>query len=407
LLIFVAVARSVSLSDAGLFALAWSLSYVLATVLEGGLSLLSIREVARDRARTGHYLGAMLGARAAAFLPMLVVGAAVSWLVGLAPAGIAVTAAACAAAYLQMTAQTTRDLLVALNRLGLLAAASMAETAAKVVAATIVVSTTGSLAMTFVASAVVSAASATIIFERVARYATRQSVGEGLGRWKSVLVEAVPFGLFVSISALFFHVHVLVASLLLPLASVALLQAGMRLFFAVEYLPEAASRWAYPRLSRVALADSRALASITTRFAAALLTVGVVIAVVLVLAADDIIPTLFGTEYRSAASIVALLGLAVPARFLAHAYGVALSAGNAQSARLAAAAAALILALVIEIPLIIAFGVEGAALALVVAGSVLTIAYFAMARRKIESGLRRWPPVAAIAFSAAGLLMTR
>jgi O-antigen/teichoic acid export membrane protein len=166
-----------------------------------------------------------------------------------------------------------------------------------------------------------------------------------------MVMDARPFTGFAVVGIAYSRIDPLLIGLLASgpaLAAAGAFFAASRLLAAFEFLPEALSRAAYPELSRrvVTGGDVR---QILRSAAGALLFIGLAVPTVMIPAGAWLMSTLFGPETAEAGWIVGALSLAVPIRFLGYMYGVTLTSADAQGRRLAAASAALILVVVVDV----------------------------------------------------------
>lgn len=397
---FAGVARVLSVEDVGLFAVAWSTAYILGSIAEGGYGMVVIREVSQRPREVGRYLGALIPIRSVVLLPTVLGGALIGWVV-LGADEAPVVGLAALAAYLQLTAQTGRDFLIPGGAFGTVATLAIAENVVRVLTVVWAAASTGSVLMAFAAAAATHAASAAATFVVIHRRLRPRAVVAGIDAWRTVARSTLSFSLFITLTALYLHVHSVVASALLSLASAAMVQIALRLFFSAEYLPEAVARWAYPHLSRDATVPGARFPTLATAVAGRLVLLGVGVAVLLMVAAPWIVPALFGREYVDAVALVQLAAIAIPLRFASHAYGTSLSAGGRQVPRVTVAALAISITVVCEVILAELIGVRGIMLSLALGSAVLVIGYWVALRRSWHDSISAAPILVALGSSAA------
>jgi O-antigen/teichoic acid export membrane protein len=378
--VFAVMARTLSTTEFGLFGLAWSVSYLFAAVAEGGYGLLVVREVARQPKQAGHYLGAFLPIRLFIAVAVLIVAAGSSARLGWnGPAVVLLLSAA--AANLQVVSGVPRDFLIARDRTTWAALHAILETFGRTAVILVTANTTHSVAAIFAAAALFHLGWS-IAFLPVFWYVVRpRGVRHGASSWATVLARSLPFGAFVVLGAVSAQLDVVIVSALLPLAAVATLQVALRILAATDYAPEAAWRWAYPRLSRSADDNLGRFASQVTRLASVLMGLGAGAMVVIFVLAPALIPVVFGEPYRDSILPMQVIAGAIPLRYGAHVYGTALSAAGLQGLRARLLLAVVILTVAMESLLIVALGLRGAAIGIVLASGMLFALYFAAARR--------------------------
>jgi O-antigen/teichoic acid export membrane protein len=400
LLLFALIARTLPATEFGLFGLAWSVSYFLATIAEGGFGLLVVREVARRPSVTGHYLGAFLSVRGAitvvALLATLAAAATTGW-----ESVATVIAMAATAAFLQAVSGVPRDFLIARDSTELAALHSIAETILRTAVIVPTAALTSSVTATFAAAAAFHLVWTGVGLALIRILMHPIGVLAGMRSWARVLRQSLPYGGLVILTSAYAQLDVILVSALVPLDAAALYIAASRLLAATDYVPEAAWRWAYPRLSR----SIAQVARLATRLATALLALGVLVGTLVLLTSPVVIPAVFGDAYRSASRPMALMAAAIPLRYLAHVYGTALSAGGRQTSRTMTFGAVVLAAIVVEILLIRAAGIYGAALAITSSSTLLVTAWFVVARRGWGRDLDVKQPILAAAATAALILV--
>jgi len=404
LVLFVGIARLLPLEAVGVFALAWSVSYILATATELGYGMFAIREVAQRPDRLGRIIGGLLPVRVALLVPA--VGVAAGLAIGIGrPETAPVLALATVAATVGQLSQTGRDFLIPMRRIGLASLLSIGENLLRLGVGILIAVATGSVMAVYLGTLLVCAASAGLTFLLVWQVGRPVSVANGVREWRTTLRGSAGFAVFVTVTAVYFHAHTAVAGALLPISAVALLQAPLRLFFAVEYLPEAVARWAYPDLARRALGSGRDFSELVARAAGGLVLVGIGVAGVLLVGAPLIVPAVFGPDFADASLLLQIMAVGIPARYASHLYGTALSAGGDQSSRAWLAGGVTAATLVLEVVLVSLAGLTGAAASLALSAVVLSVGYVGAARRSWSSPPALWPLASALGFGLVASLI--
>jgi O-antigen/teichoic acid export membrane protein len=380
LAVFALLARTLNTDDFGLFGLAWSVSYLFAAIVEGGFGLLVIREVARDPAEAGYYLGAFLPLRLLLAVGTLIVATAMSAYLGWNGPGVVLLMSA-AAANLQVVSGVPRDFLIATDRAEWAAGHAILETILRTAVMVAMAGLTHSVAAIFAAAAVFHVGWSLACLPVFWRVVAPKRVRLGVRSWGTVLASSLPYGALIVLGALSAQLDIVIVSALLPLAAVATLQVAVRILAATDYAPEAAWRWAYPRLSRSANADVSVFLRQVASLGTVLMGLGLVIALILFVVAPWLIPLAFGDGYRDSILPMQIIAAAIPLRYGAHVYGTALSAAGQQALRSRILLTVIVVTVVVESFLILGFGVVGSAIAIVIASASLLAAYFGAARR--------------------------
>ena len=400
LVVFALMARILTQTDFGLFALAYSLSYLFAAVLEGGHGLLVVRDLAQRPREAGRYLGALILLRLLVGGPLLVITLGGVLAFGDSPAALLLVLAL--VAHLQVFAGLPREVLIAGDRISLAAAHSIAETVLRTAALLAAAAAFGSVLAAFVAAAVIHAAWAAAGLVLLWRTMDLKDFAAGAGEWRTILRRSLPFGAFIVLAAAYSQVDVVIVSLLMPLSAVGVFLAAFRILIAADYLPEAAWRWSYPRLSRAAMAGPSELAIQITTLSRALVFAGIGTGTLIFLVAPQLIPGLYGDRFATAVLPMQVLALTIPIRFVAHAYGAGLSAAGVQRRRSQILLAVIIISGAVQFILVSIFGLIGATAGVAISAAVLVGLYVAVARRIPQMHLGLSPVALAAAFAVGG-----
>lgn len=400
LVLFALLTQRLSTSAFGLFGLCWSVSYLVASIIEGGYGMLVVKEVAATPSRAGLYLGAFVPLRLVVGVAVLVVAAATSALAGWDSVPTAL-ALAVTAANLQVISGVPRDFLIATNHVELAAIHAIIETIIRSVVVLVVAVSTSSVSTVFAAAAVFHLVWAALTVPIVWWILRPHGMAEGLRGWRDVARASLPFAAFVTLAAIYAQVDVVVVSTVLPLGTAALFVVASRIIVAADYVPEAAWRWAFPRLSRA----SAGLGGRTNRLAIGLLLLAVPIAGAVALSAPIAVPLVFGDAYAAAVGPLIVMSAALPARYLAHAYGVSLTAAGTQGERARLFAVAMAISITGEIVLVSLFGLLGAAIAVLFASACLVSLWFRAARAVLGRDVTIRPLAVALGIEAIALVL--
>lgn len=371
----------------GLVGIGMALGAIGATASDLGSGSLLVREAARRPAEAGTLLGAALLTRVVSVpLTVGIVAAAAALVAPGQPVVIMLVAAGLIA---QQTAEVTRAVFIARQRMGVVAMHVVVEN----------VSWAACIALGLVAGwpleAVFTLALAVLTASVLAGLWLDRSLAGAVparppsGELRRLARLARPFAAFSIVGIGYSRIDTFLIGVL---ASGAAVQAAgwyfaaSRLIGAIEYLPDALSRAAYPALARDAAANPAAAAALLGRASAFLLVVGAGIPVVLAPAAPAIMGLLLTPEAAEAGGwILAGLAVAVPFRFLGHLHGIALTSADAQGRRVLAASLALVLVVLVDVALIPRIGIAAAVVAAVGAAALVMSLYALFARRQFGS----------------------
>lgn len=171
--------------------------------------------------------------------------------------------------------------------------------------------------------------------------------------------QARPFLLFACVGILYSRLDGLLLAHLAPEGSIVIVGAflsAQRLLGAFEYVAESTARALYPNLVH-RMGESGFLIKTLRNPLRGLLAVACVLPGVAVLAGDRIMSFLFGPSLAEYGGLLAALAIAVPARWVGQVLGVVLTATQQQGKRVLAATAALVITVSVNVALIPAFGV--------------------------------------------------
>lgn len=384
---------------------------IAAAISDLGVSSLLVREVARRPEAAATYLGTGLLVRAVS-IPVLLVAI---WLAGLviAPGDVAVVVLSAAGLIVQQTADLTRSIFIARQRMVIVSAHAITENvvwlgviAAGLVGGASLEATMGAALLVWVASVAAGLVLAAYLAGVRPRVPSRDTIPEIAGR-------AGPFAAFSVVGIAYSRLDPLLIGLLAT--GPALLTAGSyfaaaRLIAAFEYLPEAVSRAAFPELSRRAVAEGEDIGPVLGSAARVLLAVGLAVPVLVLPSSRLIMDALFGLDDGAAGWVLAALACVVPLRYLGYLYGVTLTSSDAQGRRVAAASIALLVVVAVDGIGIPRWGVAAPIAAAVAAACLILAIYAAFVHRRFgTAGLGppevARPVIAALVAIAAGYLL--
>lgn len=400
LVLFALLTQRLSTPAFGLFGLCWSVSYLVASLIEGGYGMLVVKEVAASRSRAGLYLGAFVPLRLAVGVVVLLVAALTAAMAGWDSLPTAL-ALAVTAANLQVISGVPRDFLIATDHVELAAAHAIVETILRSVVVLVTAVATNSTATVFAAAAAFHLVWAALTVPIVWWLLRPRGIAAGIRAWRGVARASLPFAAFVTLAAIYAQVDVVVVSTLLPLGTAALFVVASRIILAADYVPEAAWRWAFPRLSRA----SEGLAGRTNRLAFGLLALAVAIAGGVAIGAPFGVPIVFGRGYAAAVLPLVIMAAALPSRYLGHAYGVSLTAAGTQRERARLFAVAMAISITGEVILVSTLGLIGAAVAVLFGSACLVTLWFRAARAALGSELSARPLIVALAIEGVALTL--
>jgi O-antigen/teichoic acid export membrane protein len=213
--------------------------------------------------------------------------------------------------------------------------------------------------------------------------------------------EALPMAIALAMNVVYFRVLVILTSLLASDVETGLFGTSFRVFEVLWGLPLIVLSVALPVLSVAGESDDERLRYGLQRLTevAALVSIGLVL--VLVAIAEPALVLLGGEEYRDAAPVLQIQALALVPVFVAQAWQLGLVSVRRQAALAVANAIALVVVVVLGVVLIESDGARGAAVAAVIAESVLAAAVLVALARSRRAVLPRFGFAPRLAVAAA------
>jgi O-antigen/teichoic acid export membrane protein len=212
-------------------------------------------------------------------------------------------------------------------------------------------------------------------------------VGRGLipgfdrGIARSLVREALPLAVALTMNVIYFRVLMIMTSLLTSKTETGLFGTSFQVFVVLFALPLLVLSSALPLLSVAGRDDRERLRFGLQRMTDVALTAGIAFVLAIVALADVVIPLLGGDQYRGAAPVLAIQSFALIAVFVGQTWQLGLVSLRRQSALAWANAAALFVVVVAGAVLIPAADARGAAFAAIVGETCLAAFVYVALRR--------------------------
>jgi O-antigen/teichoic acid export membrane protein len=385
LVLLTIAARFLSADDYGRFRYALALTTIIETIMDLGLSQITVRSVARDRASADRLFPQVLGVK----LVWVVIG--LTLLVVLAPLlrSDPVIVRLCYALGISSAVRsyllTARGLLQGLQRFDLEALAVVSDRMLLLLAGGVALwagyGLVG-LAIAFVGSRLLMLAAVQILLRRVV---ARVVPAFDRDAWRDIQSAALPLGFFMIALNTYTYVDTVILGLMRTDAEVGWYAAAYSVYEGLTYAPSILAAVLTPRLSALFTRDRTAHRSLLTRALLASVALAIVLGGVAALLAAPIVSLLFGGRYAAAAQplqILAAGSVFVFATWILHAAAIST---NLDRRLLLTTAIGLAANVALNIGLIPRYGISGAAWATVVAEG-LTVCLLLV---QIERRLRR------------------
>ena len=362
--------RYLGVADFGRYITVTSLVAIVGGVTEAGLTAVGARDLARipGGQRSG-LLSNLIGLRLV--LTPLGVAAAVLFAIAAGYDDVLVYGTLLAGAGLFLvSAQATIALPLTVGlKIGRLTAAELLKHVVMLVAIALLVAAGASLlpfyGVQIAAGAALLAVTPALLGDQLV---TRPRFDSAV--WRTLIREALPLALALAMYAVYFRLLVILSSLLSNEIETGLFATSFRVFEVFFGIPTLVALVALPVLSAAAH-ESERLDYMLRRMAEVALIAAVYLVFVLVVLAEPMIRLLGGAEYLDAVPVLQIQAFALVGVFVGQVWQFGLIATGRQTSVAIANGAALLLVLAMGLVLIPVEGSTGAAVAAVVAESVL------------------------------------
>ena len=357
------LAHQRSPNELGVVSLGLTVGLALAVLPEASLTALFIHDSTKNPSRTGRLLGALLLLRLIALPAVFVVLGAI---VAVAYPRDALTIMLVAIGpSLQQVSELARAVFISRRRMGIASIHSIVEN--MVWAATIAVGARLDLRLDAIFSAAAVAVGITVVaaFGLVAVLERTRPEIPTRSDMVDILRRAAPFAAFSTLAVIAARMDTFLVGLLLPqgIAAAGVYYAVARLVAAAEYAPDAVSRAIYPRLVQAVTEDRARAAAILARPARELIGLGVAMPFGFGLVGGWLLGLLYGPAFSAYAWLFTAFGIAMPFRYIGFLFGTAITSANQQGKRVSAMAAAVLVALALNVILLPIIGIAGALIA--------------------------------------------
>lgn len=194
--------------------------------------------------------------------------------------------------------------------------------------------------------------------------------------WRGLITESLPFSLTVIISVLFFHIDILMLSIMKGNEIVGAYRAACNIIIMIISIADVFVYVIFPAASLCYITSKESLEVILEKLSKYLFIMGLPFGIGIILLANEIIECLYGFQFISATVVIKILGLYIPFRFISHATGWTLASINKEPLRTFSAFIAIFINIILNILLIPKYGISGAAVATVISQIILFVLYF-------------------------------
>jgi O-antigen/teichoic acid export membrane protein len=385
LLVLLTIAgRYLSTDDYGRFSYALALTTIVETIMDLGLSQVTVRAVARDRAAAGRLFPHVLGVKLVWVGIGLAVLAVIAPVLRSDPLVVRLCYALGVSSAVRSYLLTARGLLQGLQRFDLEALAVVSDRLLLLLAGGAVLWAgygLAGLAAAFVVSRLVMLGAVQILLRRVV---ARLLPAFDRASWRDIQAAALPLGFFMIALNTYTYVDTVILGLMRTDAEVGWYAAAYRVYEGLTYAPSILAAVLTPKLSYLFTHDRPAHRSLLTRSLLASLALAVVLGGIAALAARPIVTLLFGARYAAAAEplqILAVGALFVFATWILHAAAIST---NLDRRLLLTTTIGLGTNVALNIALIPRYGIGGAAWATVLAEGLTVLLLLVQIERRLR-----------------------
>ena len=395
-------------ADYGRYAAVISLVTILATIAEGGLTTIGVREFSLlEPDYRGRFFAELASLRLLTTAAGGVIAVVFAWAVGYDReliAGAAIVGLGLLVHGVQFNFTVP---LQAQMRLGGLSALEVVRQAATVAGVAVLVVAGASLLSFFwvvpFAAAVAVVATIPLIRGVVPLLPARRMTG-----WRRLLALTIPFGTANAVGAIYVYLAVVVLSLISTEQETGYFGAAFRIFIVVGAVAGLLVTGAFPILVRAARDDADRFGYALQRLWEMLFVLGAGLALCTAVGAGFAIDVVAGEEFEPAVNVLRIQSIALFATYLIAVWGFGLLSLSFYRSILIANTAALIVSLVLTLVLGELYGAEGGAIATVFGEGTLAAGYavaLVLKRPELRPALGVVPRVAAALLLAASFLL--
>jgi O-antigen/teichoic acid export membrane protein len=378
------VIRHLGVVDTGHYTTVTALVLIISTISDLGLTGIAVREyAARPKSDSRRFLRNLLGIRVVLAFGGLALAVLFGLLVGY-PAVMVIGTAIAGAGTVVLVIQDgcTIPLQVGL-RFGWVAGLQLAVQVAVAIEAVLLV-LAGAGLLPFFAMLLPVAIPALLVTVLVGGRDSRLIPRIDTREWRQMVGRILPYSVAVVLSVVYFQIAQVMVSVLSNSHETGYFGVSFRVLVAFATLPPLLVSTALPLLARAARDDEQRFNYASRRLAETLMIAGCGLTLALFLGAGFAVPVVGGHGFRPSIDVLRILAFALLGTFVIGARGYTLLSLDRLRPMLVSNAVALAVVVLCGVPLIRAYGAQGAAIAMVAAELTLALCY--------EWSLSRWRP---------------
>ena len=200
----------------------------------------------------------------------------------------------------------------------------------------------------------------------------------------SVFIEALPFGLAGMLYLLYFQSSVVIVKYLLGNEAAGQYSVMLTIMTAIYLFPSVIyNKLLLPKIHRWANQDTEKLFKVYKQGNYLMLCLGIVISGLTMFISPYLIPMLFGESYSTVSTLLWYTSIAIPFRFVASSFGAFLVTKQNMKKKVYAMAITAFISIILNVALISVYGLQGAALAVILVDVTLFLFYYILVKRLV------------------------
>lgn len=210
----------------------------------------------------------------------------------------------------------------------------------------------------------------------IAKKITKPTLEIDLKFWKHLFLGALPFCMTSIVGVIYLRIDIVMLSVMKGDAAVGWYNAAFMIVHTLIIIPSILSYAVFPVMSRFFISSKDTLKATIEKFAKYLFIIALPIMIVLIILANEIILIVYGSAFVNSIIILQILSLYISMRFVNNATGYTLSSINKEHLRASSAAIAAGSNVILNLILIPRYSFIGAATATVLTEIVLFSFYY-------------------------------
>lgn len=375
LVIFIYLARILGKESFGVFSFGLAFGLLAAIIADFGLSSLIVRELSRSRKEAEKYLSNAVAIKIALSLITVVLSYLLLNAMGYGSQEKTVAYVMLAFAILQTYTDIYCSIFKAFERMHY--EASIKILRMLMLSGIVFLALNGSSSLVTLSSSfllaeiIVLAAAIILVYSKFVKI----SLNFDALLLKKLLNEGLFFFLSIAFAGLFLYIDVIMLSKLGSASDVGVYAAASNIILALLAIPMMYGSAIYPVISRLHINSKESLRFVYERSFKYMIIIGVAVSAGIFAISDKIISIFYGKEYLASAIVLPIIAWQLCLRFPNTISGVTLSSTDKQRSKVLSQGLIVLIKIALNLLLIPAYGIAGAALATLITEAVFFVSY--------------------------------